>query len=99
MQYDVTALAERLMAQNTPDSTRAAELLTAQSASLASLREDMRFLKTLHEALDGLRKDVEDWREADECSIEWTDGVRFAMERIDEVLDRAPFSPEGLAND
>lgn len=99
MQYDVTALAERLMAQNTPDSTRAAELLTAQSASLASLREDLKFLKSLHDVLKFKREEVEAQYEGYECDQLWRDGAVDVLDFVEAHLDRAPFSPEGLAND
>lgn len=94
----VSALCERLMALGTPDSTRAAELLTSYAASNASLREDNAFMHTLYDAIEEKRDEVKSW--GDDCDVSWADGVLYGLDFVESHLDSsAPFSPDGLVND
>ena len=95
----VSALCDRLMALGTPDSTRAAELLTSYAASNASLREDNLFLHTLYDEIEYKREGVNAMFEGYECDEQWRDGVLYALEFVENHLDGAPFSPDGLVND
>lgn len=106
----IEALAERLMKANTPDSTRAAELLRALYATNESLREDVAAFaeveRRVHAEYAQASADLADHEraafEGNAPDYEYGEAIGYidALGRVIDWLDAlAPFTPDGLVND
>lgn len=106
----IEALAERLMKANTPDSTRAAELLRALHATNESLREDVDAFaeveRKVHAEYARANANLVNHDraafEGNAPDYEYGEAIGYtvALGQVIDWLDAlAPFTPDGLVND